>query len=232
MLPDLVNVSGSGPRPPIKHYFNINQPPVASKDDSVISLHQLLERGGSMSLPKPFSIGLSDRYELAWMFSCALLQVQAGTWLPDRWSAKDIHFVPDKAGMLPRDCIFLEKRFPKSVAAASPADDAALRKLAVRNEHGVVLLELSSLATISSRETESNRKIPALSDRAAAVRLFEEAQAQSHEVPAWNSVVQICLQCGFHEPPDFDRREFRQEYFDNVVSPLHQLYTSAMQSPH
>lgn len=138
--------------------------------------------------------------------------------------------------MLPRDCIFLEERFPQSVVAQSPADDTALRKLAVRNEPifalGVVLLELSSLDTISSRETESDRKIPALSDGAAAVRLFEAAQAQSHEVPAWNSVVQTCLQCGFHEPPDFDRREFRQEYFDNVVSSLHQLYTSAMQRSH
>lgn len=212
-----------------KHYIHLVRPAPSPLSRHVISLSELLQNNGRSIASVPLSIELLDRYELALLLASSLLQLHATSWLGGRWSSQDIQFVPSKPGMHVRDCAFVARTFPPQAKNQGTKTSASPRQLVIANESifalGVTLIELSILATLASRETDPDREIPDLTDYQTAKRLAGEIQRNN--VREWNSVVDLCLRCGFHTPPDFEKKEFRQEYFECVVAPLQKLYDDA-----
>lgn len=95
------------------------------------------------------------------------------------------------------------RSFPEIPSTHAVSDLAGIRKLAVRSEVlialGILQAKLSIITTVGSKEIDTNRTVPALSDGAAAEKLA--SLAKDNEVPAWNSMVQIRPQYGLQECP-------------------------------
>ncbi|GAB7355270.1 hypothetical protein MBLNU459_g5815t1 [Dothideomycetes sp. NU459] len=217
-----------------KHYIHLIPSLSAPCQRNAVSLFQLLQSHGRISSPVPLGIELLDKYELAVLLASSLLQLHATSWLDNLWSTKDIHFIPSAPDMLLRDCAFIARNFPQqSQAPLRERSSTSVRKLVIQNEAivalGITLIELSVMATLDSKETESDRAIPDLVDLQTARRLAETIKRNN--VREWNNVIDICLRCSFHVKPDFEKKEFRQEYYECVVAPLQKLYDDAKAVP-
>ncbi|ENH71332.1 hypothetical protein FOC1_g10006189 [Fusarium oxysporum f. sp. cubense race 1] len=82
---------------------------------------------------------------------------------------------------------------------------------------------LSNKATLEAQEELDDHRITEeLTDFNTAERL-SKAVALNNALE-WNAVVDRCLRCGFHSPPDFTRKDFRAEFYQCVVVPLEKLY--------
>lgn len=217
-----------------KHYIHLVQPPPAPCKRDAVSLFELLQSNGRMSSPVSLGIELLDKYELAALMASSLLQLHATSWLDGSWSAKDIHFVPSAPDMPLRDCAFIARKFPhQNQVQLRNSPSTSARQLVIQNEAivalGITLIELSIMATLDSKETEPDRAIPDLTDIQTARRLADTIQRNN--VREWNSIIGICLRCSFHAKPDFEKKEFRQEYYEYVVAPLQKLADDAKPEP-
>lgn len=86
-------------------------------------------------------------------------------------------------------------------------------------------VELSTSATLDSKETDGDRQLPVLADYTTAQRLAK--QAKRDNVRQWSSVVDVCFRCQFENDPDLDNKKFREKVFSSAVAPLQRLYEEA-----
>ncbi|KAF5257547.1 hypothetical protein FOXYS1_11920 [Fusarium oxysporum] len=215
-----------------KHYMHLPKCSLAPcKPRNTITLHHLLSSKGKLSTQYTFGNEVVDRYELALLLASSLLQLSATSWLGDWWSTDDIHILPRNSGIAFRDCTFVMQSFPSSAVAKGPGPDLmSTRQMVIRNEAifrlGATLVELSTVATLESQEEVDDHRITEeLTDFNTAERLSKAVTLNN--APEWNAVVDRCLRCGFHSPPDFTKKDFRAEFYQCVVAPLEKLYSDS-----
>ncbi|EWZ85511.1 hypothetical protein FOWG_10623 [Fusarium oxysporum f. sp. lycopersici MN25] len=215
-----------------KHYMHLPKCSLAPcKPRNTITLHHLLSSKGKLSTKYTFGNEVVDRYELALLLASSLLQLYATSWLGDWWSTDDIHILPRNSGIAFRDCTFVMQSFPSSAVAKGPGPDLmSTRQMVIRNEAifrlGATLVELSTVATLESQEEVDDHRITEeLTDFNTAERLSKAVTLNN--APEWNAVVDRCLRCGFHSPPDFTKKDFRAEFYQCVVAPLEKLYSDS-----
>jgi len=215
-----------------RHYIYIPERRLTSDQPrNTITLYNLLSNKGQLGAHYTFGSAATDRYELALLLASSLLQLHATSWLGDWWSTDDIHILPRNSSMSFKDCTFVMQNFPSSVVAkGSQRNQTTTRQMVIRNEAmfrlGATLVELSTVATLEAQEEVDDHRITEeLTDFNTAERL-SKAVALNNALE-WNAVVDRCLRCGFHAPPDFTRKEFRAEFYQCVVGPLEKLYNDS-----
>ncbi|KAF4438718.1 hypothetical protein F53441_12734 [Fusarium austroafricanum] len=212
-----------------KHFIHLPKRPLTvQKPRNTITLHHLLSKNGQLSTKYTFGSEVVDRYELALLLASSLLQLHATSWLGDWWSTEDILILPRSSRMTFRNCTFVMQTFPSTVVVrGSEYNHASTRQMVIRNEAifrlGATLVELSTVATLEAQEeVEDHRITEELTDFNTAERLSKAVTLNN--APEWNAVVDRCLRCGFHSPPDFTKKDFRVEFYQCVVAPLEKLY--------
>ncbi|EXM20590.1 hypothetical protein V3481_012036 [Fusarium oxysporum f. sp. vasinfectum] len=211
-----------------KHYIHLPKRLLTSEGSrDTITLHSFLSNKGQLGTHYTFGNEVTDRYELALLLASSLLQLHATSWLGDWWSTDDIHILPKSSKMAFKDCTFVMQTFPSSVISRGSQPYKTTRQMVIRNEAifrlGATLVELSTVATLEAQEELDDHRITEeLTDFNTAERL-SKAVALNNALE-WNAVVDRCLRCGFHSPPDFTRKDFRAEFYQCVVVPLEKLY--------
>ncbi|KAF5707178.1 hypothetical protein FMUND_11232 [Fusarium mundagurra] len=227
-----VRCIGYLPQEEHKHYIYIPEHPLTSeRPRDTITLYNLLSNKGHLGTHYTFGSAVTDRYELALLLASSLLQLHATSWLGDWWSTDDIHILPRNSKMSFKDCTFVMQNFPSStITKGSQPNKTTTRQMVIRNEAifrlGATLVELSTVATLEAQEEVDDHRITEeLTDFNTAERL-SKAVALNNALE-WNAVVDRCLRCGFHSPPDFTRKDFRAEFYQCVVGPLEKLYNDS-----
>ncbi|EWZ27808.1 hypothetical protein FOZG_18474 [Fusarium oxysporum Fo47] len=215
-----------------KHYIHLPKHPVALEQPrNTISLHNLLSNKGTLSTNYTFGNEVADRYELALLLASSLLQLHATSWLGDWWSTEDIHILPKNSKMAFKECTFVMQAFPSSaITRRSQPKATTTRQMVIRNEAifrlGATLVELSTVATLETQEDADDHRVSEdLTEFNTAERLSKAVILNN--APEWNAVVDRCLRCGFHSPPDFTKKDFRIEFYQCVVAPLEKLYSDS-----
>ncbi|KAF5670736.1 hypothetical protein FCIRC_8902 [Fusarium circinatum] len=215
-----------------KHYIYIPERSLTSgRPRNTITLYNFLSNKGKLGMHYNFGSVVTDRYELALLLASSLLQLHATSWLGDWWSTDDILILPKNSKMSFKDCTFVMQNFPSStITKVSQPSKTTTRQMVIRNEAifrlGATLVELSTVATLEAQEeVEDHRITEELTDFNTAERL-SKAVALNNTLE-WNAVVDRCLRCGFHSPPDFTRKDFRAEFYQCVVGPLEKLYNDS-----
>ncbi|PNP61393.1 hypothetical protein FNYG_13876 [Fusarium nygamai] len=228
-----VRCIGYIPQEEHKHYIYFPERPLASdRPRNTITLYNLLSNKGQLGTHYTFGSAVTDRYELALLLASSLLQLHATSWLGDWWSTDDIHILPRSSKMSFKDCTFVMQNFPSSAITKGPQPNkTTTRQIVIRNEAifrlGATLVELSTVATLEAQEEVDDHRITEeLTDFNTAERL-SKAVALNNALE-WNAVVDRCLRCGFHSPPDFTRKDFRAEFYQCVVGPLEKLYNDSV----
>ncbi|KAL1616428.1 hypothetical protein SLS56_011419 [Neofusicoccum ribis] len=208
-----------------KHYIHLVKP--SSVIDRMIPLHDLLLDTGST---RPLKIRLKERYKMASVLASSLFQLCSTSWLDTKWSSRDIEVVKTQSDSKLGDHAFICTPFTSGTIPTDNPDisgyNSGLRKLAIKNEAifalGIILLELSISTTLQSQQTDEDRKCHELADLKTAIRIAE--QEADDNVQFWNAAVKKCLDCDFGEEPNFEKKAFREKFYEGVVAPLKNLY--------
>ncbi|KAF4547217.1 Hypothetical protein D9617_52g060380 [Elsinoe fawcettii] len=210
-----------------KHYVHKVKPQLPIGQTPTLALHDILSAGrntGTVAVP---TISFADRFELSFLMAVSLLQLHSTPWLDLKWSIRDVHVSTKPNGPL-RKSTYITARFPPLAKAPTSYQGAPVRKYAVKHEAifalGVALLQLATESTLEREETAQDRRTPDIADYETAMRLLNEREQKRADLPEWISVVRMCLDCKFHNEPNFDDEEFRSEYYNYVIAPLRRLY--------
>jgi len=152
----------------------------------------------------------------------SVLQLNGTPWLPRKWDTRDILILKDHSGdFLP--AAYVSRTF-------APDQDTAAhvrRNIYTRNEQvfalGVALIELAYgsplLSFIIAEDLDECGEVIPSTELSIANRLADRIGTREPENYA-NAVLR-CIWCSFDTAKsDFDDSQFREKFFDGVVTPL------------